>query len=587
MSKIRTITPNPPADFVPSKNDVSYLRPFRVWCQKVLPLVYDDSLSYYELLCKVVDYLNKTMEEVNQLGVDVSNLFNAFQELQGYVNNYFDSLDVQEEINNKLDQMVEDGTLAMIIGDKFLFKHDSSPVSTNNAGAVSEMFECANTYLKSGSLYYGNFYTAYDYKNNPVNGVNENRQYQIDCSSFVELVLRGCDFDASRYNTQNEFNFPNRSYSYSYYNELSGNNGETADYPIYRYTYQQAVMAKQSGYSVSPNYDWSNIFPGDVVWLTEDTSTPITDENPLGVDHCMIYFGRHISGDLMFFEAGGLNSNMVSVLKTNGVVKVSRRTLSFMLDRTKVVARFPLGVANASTDNVLPYIGEVTGTSEMQYFNLNKTLKSGSVVTLFVEYKGSAPTFAVDIGYQGYAQNSYIERLTFPIVLSNDTSTFGFRGEGCTLYNAKVYEGYAFGPYDVNFGFISGSDYSNPSKFSVNKVSALKTDNGYGLISRSINNDIVGLFNVNNSPLFVNSTGGSYALLLSDYVQGGVTQMTSATVEVEFTVPFNEAPTVIVSGNGSPAFAVNVGNITTDGFSIVTDSSNVNRYVQWMAIRKL
>lgn len=38
---------------------------FRFWCQKVLPAVYDDSLSYYELLCKVVDYLNKIVEVTN------------------------------------------------------------------------------------------------------------------------------------------------------------------------------------------------------------------------------------------------------------------------------------------------------------------------------------------------------------------------------------------------------------------------------------------------------------------------------------------------------------------------------------------
>lgn len=119
MSKTRTITPLPVADFVPSKNDVSYLRPFRVWCQKVLPLVYDDSLSYYELLCKVVDYLNKTMEEVNQLGVDVSNLFNAFHQLQDYVNNYFDNLDVQEEINNKLDEMTKNGMLTTLFESLF------------------------------------------------------------------------------------------------------------------------------------------------------------------------------------------------------------------------------------------------------------------------------------------------------------------------------------------------------------------------------------------------------------------------------------------------------------------------------------
>lgn len=31
---------------------------FRFWCQKVLPLVYDDSLSYYEVLCKLTEYIN-------------------------------------------------------------------------------------------------------------------------------------------------------------------------------------------------------------------------------------------------------------------------------------------------------------------------------------------------------------------------------------------------------------------------------------------------------------------------------------------------------------------------------------------------
>lgn len=115
MSKTRTITPNPPADFTPEMGSYKTLQPFRYWCQKVLPLVYDDSLSYYELLCKVVDYLNKTMEDVETLHGDVDNLHTAYEQLQEYVNNYFSSLDVQEEINNKLDAMVESGELDVII----------------------------------------------------------------------------------------------------------------------------------------------------------------------------------------------------------------------------------------------------------------------------------------------------------------------------------------------------------------------------------------------------------------------------------------------------------------------------------------
>lgn len=84
--------------------------PFRFWCQKILPAVYDDSLSYYELLCKVVDYLNKVMED----DINVVNLVNQLEE---YMNSYFDNLDVQEEINNKLDALVTDGTLSRLIGE--------------------------------------------------------------------------------------------------------------------------------------------------------------------------------------------------------------------------------------------------------------------------------------------------------------------------------------------------------------------------------------------------------------------------------------------------------------------------------------
>ena len=103
------------ADFTPTLGNVTELKPFKYWCQKVLPLVFDDTLSYYELLCKVVDYLNNTMSDVNTLSGDVENLHTAYTELQSYVNHYFDSLDIQTEINNKLDAMVTSGELLQII----------------------------------------------------------------------------------------------------------------------------------------------------------------------------------------------------------------------------------------------------------------------------------------------------------------------------------------------------------------------------------------------------------------------------------------------------------------------------------------
>lgn len=39
--------------------------PMRFWAQKVLPLVYDESISYYEVLDKTVQKLNELIEVMN------------------------------------------------------------------------------------------------------------------------------------------------------------------------------------------------------------------------------------------------------------------------------------------------------------------------------------------------------------------------------------------------------------------------------------------------------------------------------------------------------------------------------------------
>lgn len=64
------------------------LRTFRFWCQKVLPLVYDNSLSYYEVLCKVIDYLNNLIADTNAIVEDVNELSSALKEVQEWIDNY-------------------------------------------------------------------------------------------------------------------------------------------------------------------------------------------------------------------------------------------------------------------------------------------------------------------------------------------------------------------------------------------------------------------------------------------------------------------------------------------------------------------
>ena len=94
----------------------------KFWCQKVLPLVYDDSLSYYELLNKVVDRINEIqnivndcINEVENLDTKVDNLDIKIDNVKNYVDDYFDNLDITQEVSNIILQMFENGELTAII----------------------------------------------------------------------------------------------------------------------------------------------------------------------------------------------------------------------------------------------------------------------------------------------------------------------------------------------------------------------------------------------------------------------------------------------------------------------------------------
>lgn len=62
------------------------LSTFKFWCYKVLPLVYDDSLSYYEVLCKVVNYINKLIEQDKIFGDELTKLKEDLATVQKWIN---------------------------------------------------------------------------------------------------------------------------------------------------------------------------------------------------------------------------------------------------------------------------------------------------------------------------------------------------------------------------------------------------------------------------------------------------------------------------------------------------------------------
>ena len=100
---------------------IETLRPFTCFLTTIgeLPTSYLMSMTYYEQILWFTKYLKETIiPAINNNAQAVQELQELFKELQEYVNNYFENLDVQEEINNKIDEMVENGTFDYIL-DKY------------------------------------------------------------------------------------------------------------------------------------------------------------------------------------------------------------------------------------------------------------------------------------------------------------------------------------------------------------------------------------------------------------------------------------------------------------------------------------
>lgn len=115
-----------------NKFEFKNLTPFKWFVLENFPFIEADfdALTEWQLFCKLGKEMNKIINSENTVGTQMENVTNAFIELQNYVTNYFDNLDVQDEINNKLNEMVESGELQQILENilkhKIIFENVSS-----------------------------------------------------------------------------------------------------------------------------------------------------------------------------------------------------------------------------------------------------------------------------------------------------------------------------------------------------------------------------------------------------------------------------------------------------------------------------
>lgn len=102
-----------------AKSNCNIITPFRMLCLNNFPFIEEDfdAVDNYQLLSKIGGKLNEVIKNENNLNENFTNLYNAYLALKAYVDEYFDNLDIQEEIDAKLDEMADNGTLADIIAE--------------------------------------------------------------------------------------------------------------------------------------------------------------------------------------------------------------------------------------------------------------------------------------------------------------------------------------------------------------------------------------------------------------------------------------------------------------------------------------
>ena len=101
-----------------NKFEYKNLTPFKWFVLENFPFIEADfdALTEWQIFCKLGKEINKIIDSQNLVGEQAENLTNAFNNLKNYVDNYFDNLDVQDEINNKLNEMAQSGELDQIVG---------------------------------------------------------------------------------------------------------------------------------------------------------------------------------------------------------------------------------------------------------------------------------------------------------------------------------------------------------------------------------------------------------------------------------------------------------------------------------------
>ena len=262
------------------------LTPFGKMCCSLgmIPTSYKVSMTYEEQLMWLCNYLENTVIPTVNHNTDVTNeVQNLFNQLHDYVEHYFDNLDVQQEINNKLDAMAEDGTLINIIApylqpyideqnQRILQMENLVHATTNNnplpVNSIQEMTDTSKIYVltTNGYAYYYNgtqWIQGWSYQSFVNNTYIENSSDLINKTHRVKRDNDYPDF------TIGGFNFSTGAHTSAQNRVSTGRISPDRRGIVYKLKNPDWKM-RIAYYNTNGSSSWSDDFLGSIDWTTTD-----------------------------------------------------------------------------------------------------------------------------------------------------------------------------------------------------------------------------------------------------------------------------------------------------------------------------
>lgn len=430
-----------------NKFEYKNLTPFKWFVLENFPFIEADfdALTNWQLFCKLGKEINKIIDSQNEVGDQMENVTNAFIELRNYVNNYFENLDVQEEINNKLDEMTESGTLEEIISTylntKALLMFNNVDDMKNSPNLINGSYAKTLGFYENGdggeSIYLIKEHTNEIINNKDIIKLNNSNLIAIlhvenQTINIKQLGAKGNGIDDDTSILQYAFNSNSNYIKKIYLNEKYLIN-ETLNINS-----NKDIIGIKNNLQYNENYQAMFITNNDIIVLNLSTKTNINLENfnikiPLNNESSIVNFTgcQYINfKNIQCYHEENIKSSNIAFNDTltedsdlwSGYIKFENVRASYFKNSVKSKATlidFKNCVFNNADDVNIDFMGEVCGIEncDISYSTTGKAIRTSSVYDLNI--------------INSYLEGFYVDRCF------EKTHNININLKGSKIYQAK------------------------------------------------------------------------------------------------------------------------------------------------------